>query len=121
MLLKDEAGMFLAGAVVFRRRAGEAEAVALTPDRVTYAPGQIIVRQGEAGDALCGAGRTAEVLVDSANGQIKVAEVEPNAIVGEIAILSNQTRTATVRALTPWRRCASARIISCACSAIIRR
>ena len=75
--------------------------LAFTSDRVTYAPGQIIVRQGEVGDAayvvLSG---KAEVLVDSPTGQIKVADLEPNAIVGEIAILSNQTRTATVRALT---------------------
>lgn len=75
--------------------------LAFTSDRVTYAPGQIIVRQGEVGDAayvvLSG---QAEVLVDSDNGQIKVADLQPNAIVGEIAILSNQTRTATVRATT---------------------
>jgi CRP-like cAMP-binding protein len=75
--------------------------LAFTSDRVTYAPGQIIVRQGEVGDAayvvLSG---EAEVLVDSPNGQIKVAEVHPNAIVGEIAILCNAMRTATVRATT---------------------
>lgn len=73
--------------------------LAFTSDRVTYAPGQIIVRQGEVGDAayVVLAGQ-AEVLVDSPNGQIKVADLQPNAIVGEIAILSNQKRTATVRA-----------------------
>ena len=40
----------------------------------------------------------AEVLVDSPNGQIKVAELEPNSIVGEIAILCDVSRTATVQA-----------------------
>ena len=44
--------------------------------------------------------RKADVLVDSPTGQIKVAEVDPNAIVGEIAILCNASRTATVRATT---------------------
>lgn len=101
MLLKDEVGMLRQVPLFSGVAPAKLKLLAFTSDRVTYAPGQIIVRQGEAGDAayvvLAG---TAEVLVDSANGQIKVAEVEPNAIVGEIAILSNQTRTATVRALT---------------------
>jgi CRP-like cAMP-binding protein len=39
-------------------------------------------------------------MVDSPSGQIKVAEVDPNSIVGEIAILCNVSRTATVRATT---------------------
>ena len=75
--------------------------LAFTSDRVTYAPGQILFRQGDVGDAayvvLSG---KAEVMVDSPTGQIKVAEVDPNSIVGEIAILCNVSRTATVRATT---------------------
>ena len=75
--------------------------LAFTSDRVTYAPGQLLFRQGDVGDAayvvLSG---QAEVMVDSPAGQIKVAEVDPNSIVGEIAILCNVSRTATVRATT---------------------
>jgi len=75
--------------------------LAFTSDRVTYAPGQMLFRQGDVGDAayvvLSG---KAEVMVDSPSGQIKVAEVDPNSIVGEIAILCNVSRTATVRATT---------------------
>ena len=75
--------------------------LAFTSDRVTYAPGQLLFRQGDVGDAayvvLSG---KAEVMVDSPAGQIKVAEVDPNSIVGEIAILCNVSRTATVRATT---------------------
>ena len=75
--------------------------LAFTSDRVTYAPGQMLFKQGDVGDAayvvLSG---KAEVLVDAASGQIKVAELEPNSIVGEIAILCNVSRTATVRAIT---------------------
>ena len=75
--------------------------LAFTSDRVTYAPGQMLFRQGDVGDAayvvLSG---KAEVMVDSPTGQIKVAEVDPNSIVGEIAILCNVSRTATVRATT---------------------
>lgn len=101
MLLKDEVGMLRQVPLFSGVAPAKLKLLAFTSDRVTYAPGQIIVRQGEVGDAayVVLSGR-AEVLVDSPNGQIKVAELEPNAIVGEIAIISNQTRTATVRAMT---------------------
>jgi CRP-like cAMP-binding protein len=101
MLLKDEVGMLKQVPLFAGIAPAKLKLLAFTSDRVTYAPGQIIVRQGEVGDAayvvLSG---SAEVLVDSPSGQIKVAELQPNAIVGEIAILSNQPRTATVRAKT---------------------
>ncbi|MDO9527373.1 MAG: cyclic nucleotide-binding domain-containing protein, partial [Gemmobacter sp.] len=42
----------------------------------------------------------ADILIQGPNGEIKVAEVGPNAIVGEIAILCDVARTATVKALT---------------------
>ena len=37
------------------------------------------------------------MLVESPSGPIKVAQLEPNSIVGEIAILCDVRRTATVR------------------------
>lgn len=102
MLLKDEVGMLRQVPLFSGIAPAKLKLLAFTSDRVTYAPGQIVVRQGDVGDAayvvLSG---QAEVLVDSPSGQIKVAEIAPNAIVGEIAILSNQTRTATVRATAP--------------------
>ncbi len=75
--------------------------LAFTSDRVGYRAGEILFRQGDSGDAayVVLTGR-AEILVDSPSGQIKVAEVENNAIVGEIAILCDVSRTATVRAVT---------------------
>jgi len=45
------------------------------------------------------------VLVSSQSGEIKVATLEPNSIVGEIAILCDVARTATVRANAPLERC----------------
>ncbi|MCY1249009.1 Cyclic nucleotide-binding domain protein [compost metagenome] len=41
------------------------------------------------------------MLVTTAGGPLKLAEVEQNSIVGEIAILCNTPRTATVRTTTP--------------------
>ena len=73
--------------------------LAFTSDRMSFDPGQILFEQGDAGDAayvvLSG---SAEVLVNRAGSQIKVADLEKNAIVGEIAILCDVPRTATVRA-----------------------
>jgi len=75
--------------------------LAFTSDRVGYRAGEILFHQGDSGDAayVVLTGR-AEILVDSPSGQFKIAEVENNAIVGEIAILCDVARTATVRAVT---------------------
>ncbi|MEZ5924378.1 MAG: Crp/Fnr family transcriptional regulator [Hyphomicrobiaceae bacterium] len=76
--------------------------LAFTSERLAYESGQDLFRQGDAGDAayviMDG---EADVLVDTANGPLKVAHLGKNAFVGEIAILCDTPRTATVRAATP--------------------
>ena len=76
--------------------------LAFTSEHLEFQPGQPLCRQGEAGDAafivLDGA---ADVVVASGQGQVKVAEIGKHDIVGEIAILCNVPRTATVQATTP--------------------
>lgn len=76
--------------------------LAYTSDRLSYRAGETLFRQGEDGDAafviLVG---TADVLVETDKGEVKVAELSENSVVGEIAILCDVARTATVRALTP--------------------
>jgi CRP-like cAMP-binding protein len=73
--------------------------LAFACDRMTYRQGQDLCRQGDQGDAafvlLSG---TADVIVSSAAGDVRVAEVGPDAIVGEMSVLCNIPRTATVRA-----------------------
>jgi CRP-like cAMP-binding protein len=73
--------------------------LAFACDRMTYRKGQDLFRQGDQGDAafvlLSG---TANVIVSSASGELTVAEVGRNAVVGEMSILCNIPRTATVRA-----------------------
>ncbi len=73
--------------------------LAFTSERITYENGQDLFRQGDMGDAAYiiveGA---ADVIVDAANGELTVASLGRNDFVGEIAILCDVPRTATVRA-----------------------
>jgi CRP/FNR family cyclic AMP-dependent transcriptional regulator len=71
--------------------------LAFTSDRLRYTPGEELFHQGDDGDAafviLDG---EADILVDSPNGPVKVARLGRNDIIGEIAILCDVPRTATV-------------------------
>ncbi len=75
--------------------------MAFASERVTYKPDQILFKQGESGDAafivLKG---TADVLINTESGPLRVASLSENEIVGEIAILCDIPRTATVQAST---------------------
>ncbi|MGE5148082.1 MAG: cyclic nucleotide-binding domain-containing protein [Candidatus Eiseniibacteriota bacterium] len=75
--------------------------LAFTSERIAYSQDQILCRQGEIGDAayiiIDG---EAEILVDTPSGAMAVATVGRNDIVGEIAILCDVPRTATVKAKT---------------------
>ncbi|MPY71160.1 MAG: cyclic nucleotide-binding domain-containing protein [Alphaproteobacteria bacterium] len=75
--------------------------LAFASERLTFAPGQELFRQGDSGDAayIVIAGE-AEVLVDAPGGPVAVARVGKNDLVGEIAILCDVPRTATVKALS---------------------
>nr|WP_272911490.1 Crp/Fnr family transcriptional regulator [Loktanella sp. M215] len=76
--------------------------LAYTSDRVAYRAGEVLFHQGDDGDAayviLQG---QADVMVTTPQGELRVAQVAENAMVGEIAILCDVARTATVRAVTP--------------------
>ena len=73
--------------------------LAFTSERMNFAAGQELFHQGDQGDAMYVIlGGVADVLIDSAAGQIAVAELKKNGFVGEIAILCDVPRTATVKA-----------------------
>lgn len=75
--------------------------LAFISDRVSFHAGEALCRQGEAGDsAFIVVSGEADVLVDTDQGERKVAAVKSNDIVGEIAILCDVPRTATVAATT---------------------
>ncbi len=76
--------------------------LAFTGERMNFNAGQELFHQGDQGDAmyviLAG---TADVLIDSPGGQIRVAELKRNNFVGDMAILCDVPRTATITAREP--------------------
>ncbi|MHB1220301.1 MAG: cyclic nucleotide-binding domain-containing protein [Alphaproteobacteria bacterium] len=71
--------------------------LAFTSERLTYAKGQAIFRQGDMGDAayIVLEGQ-ADVMIGAADSQRKVATIGKHSIIGEIAVLCDVPRTATV-------------------------
>ena len=73
--------------------------LAFTSERLTFQDGQDLCVQGGDGDsAFIIIDGAADVIVDSPNGPLTVAAMSKNDVVGEIAILCDVSRTATVRA-----------------------
>ena len=76
--------------------------LAFTSERVNFAAGQEVCHQGDPGDTMYVIlGGVADVLIDTDKGQIVVAEMQPNSFFGEIAILCDVPRTATIKAREP--------------------
>jgi CRP-like cAMP-binding protein len=102
MSLKDEVELLRRVPLFANVSPAKLKLLAFTSDRVSFDAGQAMFNQGDQGDAayvvLSG---TADILVNVKDGQVKVASVEPNEIVGEIAILCDVARTATVKTATP--------------------
>lgn len=75
--------------------------LAFTSERLVFESGQTVFNQGDDGDAayviIDG---QADVLVASPKGPISVATVERNALVGEVAILCDVPRTASIKAIS---------------------
>jgi CRP/FNR family cyclic AMP-dependent transcriptional regulator len=76
--------------------------IAFTGERVNYIEGQELFHQGDVGDAMYVIlGGVADVLLETPGGQIAVAELKKNSFVGDIAILCDVPRTATIKAREP--------------------
>jgi signal transduction histidine kinase len=76
--------------------------LAAVAETVELAPGTILLREGEAGDALFVV-LTGELAVSkrSGNADIPLAVVGPGEVQGELAVLEGRPRSATVRAVGP--------------------
>jgi CRP/FNR family cyclic AMP-dependent transcriptional regulator len=77
--------------------AAKLKLLAFTSERLEYLPGDELFHQGDYGDAayiiLEG---EADILVDTAKGAINIATLGKHQIIGEIALLCDVPRTATV-------------------------
>jgi CRP-like cAMP-binding protein len=77
--------------------------IAYTAEVVQFAPGEVLVRQGDEPDAvyIITEGE-AEVRLAGADGEeIPVATLGANSLLGEIGVIARSRRTTTVRARTP--------------------
>jgi CRP/FNR family transcriptional regulator, cyclic AMP receptor protein len=76
--------------------------LAFTSERLTFQSGQLLMKQGDMGDAayVIMDGKV-DIIIDTPNGPLKVAELGKNAFVGEMAILCDVPRTASVAATEP--------------------
>lgn len=73
--------------------------LAFASDRKVYKPGQSLFKQGDAGDAAyVTVSGTAEVVIESEEDEVVVAKIGQNEFIGEISILCDVPRTATIRA-----------------------
>jgi CRP-like cAMP-binding protein len=99
MSLKEEVELLQRIPLFAQIEPAKLKLLAFTSERVGFDPGQLLFQQGDMGDAayIVIEGE-AEVLVDTAGGAAVVATLGKNAVVGEIAILCDVPRTATVRA-----------------------
>ena len=98
-LLKNEVELLRRVPLFSGIEASKLKLLAYTSDAVTYRDGQVLFRKGDPGDAAYViVGGQAEVTVTTDAGDIPVAQLKDGDFVGEIAILCDIPRTATVTA-----------------------
>ena len=99
MSLNEEVELLKTVPLFAKMEPAKLKLLAFTSESMTYDSGEELCHQGETGDAmyviLAG---SADVIIDGRSGEIKVAELSRNAFFGEIAILCDMPRTATIRA-----------------------
>jgi CRP-like cAMP-binding protein len=97
--LKEEVDVLQRIPLFAKVEASKLKLLAFTSERIAFEAGHVLFRQGDMGDAayiiLEG---EAEVLVNGPSGPVLVAVLGRDAFVGEIAILCDVPRTASVRA-----------------------
>ncbi|MSP43566.1 MAG: cyclic nucleotide-binding domain-containing protein [Alphaproteobacteria bacterium] len=101
MQLNDEVELLRKVALFSNIEPAKLKLLAFTSERMNFDAGQSLMRQGDLGNAayLILSGE-ADILVDAGGGPVRVASVGRNGFVGEMAVLRDQPRTATVTAVT---------------------
>lgn len=101
MSLNDEVDALRNVPLFAKMEPSKLKLLAFTSERLTFPAGQELFHQGDPGDAayIILNGR-ADIVIDTPSGELGVAKVGRNDFIGEIAILIDVPRTATVRAET---------------------
>jgi CRP-like cAMP-binding protein len=101
MMLKDEFNILRSIPLFSGMEAAKLKLLAFASDRVNFEAGETIFRQGDNADAayviLSG---EVEASIESAHGVVNLGTVGAQQVVGEVAILSESPRMATVKAKT---------------------
>jgi CRP/FNR family transcriptional regulator, cyclic AMP receptor protein len=102
MNLNEEVEL-LKGVPIFARiEPAKLKLLAFTSERMNFAAGEELFHQGDPGDAMYVIlGGMADVVIDSPGGPITVAQLKKNNFVGDMAILGDVPRTATIKATEP--------------------
>ena len=100
MNLNDEVELLKHVPIFAKLELARLKLIAFTSERMNFTEGQEVCHQGDAGDTMYVIlGGVADVLIDTPNGgQIAVAQMKKNNFFGEIAILCDVPRTATIKA-----------------------
>lgn len=74
--------------------------LAFTSERITYEPGDLVVKQGDAGDSafVVLSGQAEVILENDDGGETILYQIDGGQVVGELAMLCDTPRSATVRA-----------------------
>ncbi len=99
MNLNEEVELLKGVPIFSKMEPARLKLLAFTSERMNFAEGQEVCHQGDPGDTMYVIlGGTADVLIDTPGGQIAVAQMKKNSFFGEIAILCDVPRTATIKA-----------------------
>jgi len=97
--LKDDVELLRRIPMFMRVEPAKLKLLAFASERLTFAPSQELFHQGDMADAayiiIDG---DAEVVLETPKGPIRVAKMTKNDLIGEIGILCDVPRTATVKA-----------------------
>ena len=99
MSLKEEVELLRRIPMFARVEPAKLKLLAFASERLTFAPSQELFHQGDMADAAyIIVDGDAEVILETAKGPIRVAQMTKNDLIGEIGILCDVPRTATVKA-----------------------
>ena len=99
MSLKDDVELLRRIPMFMRVEPTKLKLLAFAAERLTFAPGQEMFHQGDVADAAyIIVDGDAEVMLETPKGQIPLAKMGKNDLIGEIGILCDVPRTATIKA-----------------------